>query len=220
MRILVVEDEPTLAEQLAATLQTAGYAVDTAANGRDAGYMGEVETFDAVVLDLGLPMVDGLTVLKRWRALGRTMPVLILTARGDWHEKVAGIDAGADDYLTKPFHMEELLARIRALIRRAAGQASAELACGPLVLDTRSGRVSVDGQALSLTSHEFRVLAYLIHHAGEIVSRTELTEHIYAQDYDRDSNTIEVFVARLRKKLPPGLIETVRGLGYRLTCPQ
>ena len=220
MRILVVEDEPTLAEQLAATLQTAGYAVDTAANGRDAGYMGEVETFDAVVLDLGLPMVDGLTVLKRWRALGRTMPVLILTARGDWHEKVAGIDAGADDYLTKPFHMEELLARIRALIRRAAGQASAEIACGPLVLDTRSGRVSVDGQTLSLTSHEFRVLAYLIHHAGEIVSRTELTEHIYAQDYDRDSNTIEVFVARLRKKLPPGLIETVRGLGYRLTGPQ
>lgn len=220
MRILVVEDEPTLAAQLAATLQAAGYAVDTAANGRDAGYMGEVETFDAVVLDLGLPMVDGLTVLKRWRALGRTMPVLILTARGDWHEKVAGIDAGADDYLTKPFHMEELLARIRALIRRAAGQASAEIACGPLVLDTRSGRVSVDGQALSLTSHEFRVLAYLIHHAGEIVSRTELTEHIYAQDYDRDSNTIEVFVARLRKKLPPGLIETVRGLGYRLTCPQ
>ena len=220
MRILVVEDEPTLAAQLAATLQAAGYAVDTAANGCDAGYMGEVETFDAVVLDLGLPMVDGLTVLKRWRALGRTMPVLILTARGDWHEKVAGIDAGADDYLTKPFHMEELLARIRALIRRAVGQASAEIACGPLVLDTRSGRVSVDGQALSLTSHEFRVLAYLIHHAGEIVSRTELTEHIYAQDYDRDSNTIEVFVARLRKKLPPGLIETVRGLGYRLTCPQ
>ena len=220
MRILVVEDEPTLAAQLAATLQAAGYAVDTVANGRDAGYMGEVETFDAVVLDLGLPMVDGLTVLKRWRALGRTMPVLILTARGDWHEKVAGIDAGADDYLTKPFHMEELLARIRALIRRAVGQASAEIACGPLVLDTRSGRVSVDGQALSLTSHEFRVLAYLIHHAGEIVSRTELTEHIYAQDYDRDSNTIEVFVARLRKKLPPGLIETVRGLGYRLTCPQ
>lgn len=220
MRILVVEDEPTLAAQLAATLGGAGYAVDTAANGRDAGYMGEVETFDAVVLDLGLPIVDGLTVLKRWRALGRTMPVLILTARGDWHEKVAGIDAGADDYLTKPFHMEELLARVRALIRRAAGQASAEIACGPVVLDTRSGRVSVDGQPLSLTSHEFRVLAYLIHHAGEVVSRTELTEHIYAQDYDRDSNTIEVFVARLRKKLPPGLIETVRGLGYRLACPQ
>ena len=219
MRILVVEDEPTLAAQLATTLQAAGYAVDTAANGRDAGYMGEVETFDAVVLDLGLPMVDGLTVLKRWRALGRTMPVLILTARGDWHEKVAGIDAGADDYLTKPFHMEELLARIRALIRRAAGQASAELTCGPLVLDTRSGRVSVDGQAISLTSHEFRVLAYLIHHAGEIVSRTDLTEHIYAQDFDRDSNTIEVFIGRLRKKIGADRIETVRGLGYRLTAP-
>ena len=219
MRILIVEDEPTHCAQLAATLQAAGYAVDTAANGRDGGYMGEVETYDAVVLDLGLPLVDGLTVLKRWRALGRAMPVLILTARGDWHEKVAGIDAGADDYLTKPFHMEELLARIRALIRRAAGQASAELVCGPLALDTRSGRVSVAGQPVSLTSHEFRVLAYLIHHAGEVVSRTELTEHIYAQDYDRDSNTIEVFVARLRKKLPAGLIETVRGLGYRLTCP-
>jgi len=148
------------------------------------------------------------------------MPVLILTARGDWAEKVAGIDAGADDYLTKPFHMEELLARIRALIRRAVGQASAEIRCGPLVLDTRSGRVAVEGQPLSLTSHEFRVLAYLMHHAGEVVSRTELTEHIYAQDYDRDSNTIEVFVARLRKKLPLGLIETVRGLGYRIAVPE
>ena len=220
MRILVVEDEPTLAAQLAATLQAAGYAVDTAANGRDAGYMGEVETFDAVVLDLGLPMVDGLTVLKRWRALGRTMPVLILTARGDWHEKVAGIDAGADDYLTKPFHMEELLARLRALIRRAGGHASAELCCGPLTLDTRNQRATVDGQALTLTSHEYRVLAYLMHHRDQVVSRSDLVEHIYAQDFDRDSNTVEVFIARLRKKLPPGLIETVRGLGYRLTAPQ
>ncbi|MDX5409210.1 MAG: response regulator transcription factor [Thauera sp.] len=220
MRVLVVEDEPTLARQLASTLQTAGYVVDSAADGRDAGYLGEVESYDAVVLDLGLPRVDGLTVLKRWRAQGRAMPVLILTARGDWHEKVAGIDAGADDYLTKPFHMEELLARIRALIRRAAGQATAEIACGPLVLDTRGGRVTVDGQLLALTSHEFRVLSYLMHHLGEVVSRSELTEHIYAQDFDRDSNTIEVFVARLRKKLPPGCIETVRGLGYRMTCPQ
>ena len=220
MRILLVEDDTLLRAQLRTALQGAGYTVDEADNGRDAQFLGETEAVDAVVLDLGLPVVDGLTVLKRWRADGRNMPVLILTARGDWHEKVAGIDAGADDYLTKPFHMEELLARIRALIRRAVGQASAEIACGPLVLDTRSGRVSVDGQALSLTSHELRVLAYLLHHAGEIVSRTELTEHIYAQDYDRDSNTIEVFVARLRKKLPPGLIETVRGLGYRLTCPQ
>ncbi|MCK2097044.1 response regulator transcription factor [Thauera aromatica] len=219
MRILVVEDEPTLAAQLRQALTAAGYAVDLAHDGREACFIGEVEAFDAVVLDLGLPLMDGLSVLKRWRGGGRTMPVLILTARGDWHEKVAGIDAGADDYLTKPFHMEELLARVRALIRRAAGQASAELVCGAVVLDTRGGRVTVDGQALALTSHEFRVLSYLMHHAGEVVSRTDLTEHIYAQDYDRDSNTIEVFVARLRKKLPPGLIETVRGLGYRLACP-
>jgi two-component system OmpR family response regulator len=216
MRILVVEDEPTLAAQLARTLADAGYAVDAANNGRDAEFIGQVEPIDAVVLDLGLPLMDGITVLKRWRAAGRTMPVLILTARDAWHEKVAGIDAGADDYLTKPFHMQELLARLRALLRRAGGHASAELVCGPLALDTRSGRVSVQAVPLALTSHEYRVLAYLMHHRGEVVSRTELTEHIYAQDLDRDSNTIEVFIARLRKKLPPGTIETVRGLGYRL----
>jgi len=219
MRILVVEDEPLLNAQLRAALEAAGYVVDSAADGREASFMGEVEAYDAVVLDLGLPQVDGLSVLKRWRAASVGMPVLILTARGDWHEKVAGIDAGADDYLTKPFHMEELLARVSALIRRAAGQASPELRCGAVVVDTRGGRVTVDGQLLGLTSHEFRVLAYLMHHRGEVVSRTELTEHIYAQDHDRDSNTIEVFVARLRKKLPPELIETVRGLGYRLVCP-
>lgn len=219
MRLLVAEDEPTLANQLREALAAAGYAVDLADNGRDAHFMGDQEPYDAVVLDLGLPQLDGLSVLRRWRSAGRAMPVLILTARDAWHEKVAGIDAGADDYLTKPFHMEELLARLRALIRRAAGQASAELQCGPLVLDTRSGRVTASGQALSLTSHEYRVLAYLMHRRGEIVSRTELTEHIYAQDFDRDSNTIEVFIGRLRKKLPPGCIETVRGLGYRLVCP-
>ncbi len=219
MRLLVAEDEPTLTNQLREALATAGYAVDLADNGRDAYFMGEQEPYDAVVLDLGLPQLDGLSVLRRWRSAGRAMPVLILTARDAWHEKVAGIDAGADDYLTKPFHMEELLARLRALIRRTAGQASAELQCGPLVLDTRSGRVTASGQALSLTSHEYRVLAYLMHRRGEIVSRTELTEHIYAQDFDRDSNTIEVFIGRLRKKLPPGSIETVRGLGYRLSCP-
>ncbi|WP_332672696.1 response regulator transcription factor [Aromatoleum sp.] len=219
MRILVVEDEPKLAAQLVEGLTEAGYAVDRADNGRDAHFIGDVEPLDAVVLDLGLPLMDGITVLKKWRAAGRTMPVLILTARDNWHEKVAGIDAGADDYLTKPFHMEELLARLRALIRRAGGHASAELACGPVVLDTRAGRVTVDGQAVSLTSHELRVLAYLMHHRDEVVSRSELTEHIYAQDFDRDSNTIEVFIGRLRKKLPPGLIETVRGLGYRLTDP-
>ncbi|NMG75267.1 response regulator transcription factor [Aromatoleum diolicum] len=219
MRILVVEDEPTLARQLVDALSEAGYAVDRADNGRDAHFIGEVETLDAVVLDLGLPLMDGLTVLKQWRAAGRTVPVLILTARDNWHEKVAGIDAGADDYLTKPFHMEELLARLRALIRRAGGHASAELVCGPVLLDTRAGRVTVEGRAVTLTSHELRVLSYLMHRKGEVVSRSELTEHIYAQDFERDSNTIEVFIGRLRKKLPPGLIETVRGLGYRLACP-
>jgi two-component system OmpR family response regulator len=219
MRVLLVEDDPTLNRQLDMALQAAGYAVDVSTNGRDAWALGDAEDFDAVVLDLGLPQMDGLTVLKRWRAAGRGMPVLILTARDNWHEKVAGIDAGADDYLTKPFHTEELLARLRGLIRRASGHASPVLVCGPVELDTRSGRVTLNGQLLPLTSHEFKVLAYLMHHAGAVVSRTELTEHIYAQDFERDSNTIEVFVGRLRKKLPPDLIETVRGLGYRLAPP-
>lgn len=219
MRILLVEDEPTLNRQLDLALQAAGYAVDVSVNGRDAWALGDAESFDAVVLDLGLPQMDGLTVLKRWRAAGRSMPVLILTARDNWHEKVAGIDAGADDYLTKPFHTEELLARLRGLIRRASGHASPMLVCGPVELDTRSGRVTLDGQLLTLTGHEFKVLAYLMHHAGAVVSRTELTEHIYAQDFERDSNTIEVFVGRLRKKLPAELIETVRGMGYRLVAP-
>jgi two-component system OmpR family response regulator len=220
MRVLVVEDEPALVAQLVTALSEAGYAVDAAHNGVDAHHLGDEESqpFDAVILDLGLPQMDGISVLKKWRTAGRTMPVLILTARDNWHEKVAGIDAGADDYLTKPFHMEELLARLRALIRRASGHSSADITCGPLVLDTRNGRVSVAGQALSLTSHEFRVLNYLLHHRNEIVSRSDLIEHIYAQDFDRDSNTVEVFIARLRKKLPPGLIETARGLGYRLVC--
>lgn len=220
MRILVVEDEPTLAAQLADGLAAAGYAVDRADNGVDGHFMGDTEPVDAVVLDLGLPGMDGITALKKWRAAGRTMPVLILTARDTWHEKVTGIDAGADDYLSKPFHMEELLARLRALIRRAGGHASAELGCGPLKLDTRASRATVDGHALTLTSHEYRVLSYLMHRQGEVVSRTDLVEHIYAQDFDRDSNTVEVFIARLRKKLPPGMIETVRGLGYRLAVPQ
>ncbi len=219
MRILLVEDEPTLTTQLAESLRTAGYALDTADNGLDAHFLGDSEDYDAVILDLGLPQMDGITVLQKWRAGGRAMPVLILTARGGWHEKVAGIDAGADDYLAKPFHMEELLARLRALIRRAGGHASAELRCGPLALDTRHSRASVAGLNLTLTSHEYRVLAYLMHHPDEVVSRGTLTEHIYAQDFERDSNTVEVFIARLRKKLPPGIIETVRGLGYRITCP-
>ena len=219
MRILLVEDEPTLRAQVRAGLHEAGYAVDEADNGRDAHFLGDTESFDAVVLDLGLPVLDGLSVLKRWRSAGRVMPVLILTARDNWSEKVAGIDAGADDYLTKPFHMEELLARLRALIRRAGGLASPLLVCGDLALDTRSGRVTLQGQTVALTSHEYKVLEYLMHRPGAVVSRTELTEHIYAQDFERDSNTIEVFVGRLRKKLPPALIETVRGLGYRLVKP-
>ncbi len=219
MRVLLVEDEPTLAAQLRQVLLDAGYAVDQADNGRDAWVQGGVQAYDAVVLDLGLPVLDGLSVLKRWRSEGMSAPVLILTARDQWHEKVAGIDAGADDYLTKPFHTEELLARVRALIRRASGLASALLACGPLALDTRSGKVTLDGQPVSLTAQEFKLLSYLMHHPNELVSRTVLTEHLYAQDFERDSNTIEVFVARLRKKLPPALIETVRGLGYRLNVP-
>jgi len=216
MRILLVEDEPTLRAQLRSALQEAGYAVDEAADGQQAWVQGDVEDFDAVVLDLGLPVLDGLTVLQRWRQAGRTMPVLILTARDHWHDKVAGIDAGADDYLTKPFHLEELLARVRALIRRAHGQASSLLRCGELEIDTRSGRVLWQGQAVSLTSHEYKVLHYLLHHAGSVVSRTELTEHIYAQDFNRDSNTIEVFIGRLRRKLPGLPVQTLRGLGYRL----
>jgi len=219
MRVLLVEDDPTLLAQLADGVRSAGYAVDLASNGIDAHFMGDTEPYDAVVLDLGLPQLDGLSVLRKWRSASRNMPVLILTARDGWHEKVAGIDAGADDYLTKPFHMEELLARLRALIRRAHGHASAELVCGPVTLDTRNHRATVAGQALTLTSHEYRVLAYLMHHPDQIISRNDLVEHLYAQDFDRDSNTVEVFIGRLRKKLPPGLIETVRGLGYRLTSP-
>jgi len=216
MRILVVEDEPVLRAQLAQAIAAAGHTVDCAADGAQAHYLGEVEAFDAVVLDLGLPVLDGLSVLRRWRAAGRNMPVLILTARSAWQEKVAGIDAGADDYLAKPFHMEELMARLRALLRRQGEHASAQWHCGAISLDTRQARVLVNGQPLVLTSHEFKLLSQLMQRKGEVLSRTDLSEHIYAEGSDRDSNTIEVFVGRLRKKLPPGSIETVRGLGYRL----
>lgn len=219
MRILVVEDDPDLARQLKAALTAASYAVDVAGDGEEGHFLGDTEPYDAVVLDLGLPVMDGVTVLKRWRRDGRTMPVLILTARDRWSEKVAGFDAGADDYVTKPFQMEEVLARIRALIRRASGHASAELECGGLRIDSASGRVTVDGVQVKLTAQEFRLLDYLMHHKGKIVSRTELTEHIYEQDFDRESNTIEVFVGRLRKKLGANYIATVRGLGYRLAPP-
>ncbi len=214
MRLLVVEDDPKLADQLATALKDAGYVVDVASDGEEGHFLGETEPYDAVILDLGLPKMDGVTVLERWRNAGRTMPVLILTARDKWSDKVSGIDAGADDYVTKPFYTEEVLARLRALLRRSAGHAQAELVCGPLHLDTRSGRVAVDGEPIKLTSLEYRLLAYLMHHKGRIVSRTELVEHLYDQDFDRDSNTIEVFVGRLRKKLGHDLIETRRGLGY------
>ncbi len=219
MRVLVVEDEPTLREQLVQAIAAAGHTVEAASDGREAHYLGDVEEFDAVVLDLGLPVLDGLTVLRRWRAAGRSMPVLILTARSSWQEKVEGIDAGADDYLAKPFQMEELLARLRALLRRQSEHVTSEWRCGPIVLDTRAARVLVAGRPLLLTSHEFKLLQQLMQRKGEVLSRTELSEHIYPQDGDRDSNTIEVFVARLRKKLPEGCIETVRGLGYRLVEP-
>jgi len=217
VKVLLVEDEPTLARQLTQSLQQAGYAVDAVADGRQAWFQGSVERYDAIVLDLGLPQLDGLSVLQRWRAEGVQAPVLILTARDAWHDKVAGIDAGADDYLTKPFHTEELLARLRALIRRAHGAAAPVLRCGDLELDTRSQRASAGGQPLTLTAQELRLLTYLMHRAEQVVPRTELAEHLYGSDGERDSNTIEVFVARLRRKLPAGSIETVRGLGYRLT---
>ncbi len=216
MRLLLVEDDPDLHQQLKTALEDAGYVVDGASDGEEGQFLGETEDYDAVVLDLGLPVVDGITVLERWRREGRSMPVLILTARDRWSEKVAGFDAGADDYVAKPFQMEEVLARLRALIRRAAGLASPELVCGPVTLDTRTSRVAMNGMPVKLTAQEYRLLAYLMHHPTEVVSRTELTQHMYDQDFDRDSNTIEVFVGRLRKKLYPELIETVRGLGYRL----
>jgi len=220
VRVLVVEDEERIAQQLAAALTGAGYAVDTAADGARADFLAATERYDAVVLDLGLPKVDGLTLLRRWRDGGNAVPVLVLTARGSWHEKVQGIDNGADDYVSKPFRMEEVLARLRALIRRATGQVTPELRCGALALDPRAARVTLDGAPVKLTSHEFRVLSYLMHHRGRVVSQAELTEHIYAQSADRDSNTVEVFVARLRRKLGASLIETVRGLGYRMESGQ
>ncbi|KKB81273.1 transcriptional regulator [Devosia soli] len=216
MRILVVEDDTNLNRQLKDALTEAGYVVDVALDGEEGHFLGDTEPYDAIVLDIGLPQMDGLSVLEEWRRAGKTTPVLLLTARDRWSDKVQGIDAGADDYVAKPFHMEEVLARIRALVRRAAGHASNEITAGPVRLDARSGRVTVDGQAVKLTSHELRLLSYLMHHKGKVVSRTELTEHLYDQDFDRDSNTIEVFVGRLRKKLPEDCIQTVRGLGYQI----
>jgi two-component system OmpR family response regulator len=216
MRILVIEDDRDLNAQLCQALKDAGYVVDAAFDGEEGHFLGETEPYDAVILDIGLPQKDGLSVLEQWRRDGRSMPVLLLTARDRWSDKVQGIDTGADDYVSKPFHIEEVLARVRALVRRAAGHASNTLSSGPVMLDLKASRVTVDGTPIKLTSHEYKVLEYLMHHPGKVVSRTELTEHLYDQDFDRDSNTIEVFVGRLRKKLGVDLIETVRGMGYRI----
>jgi two-component system, OmpR family, response regulator len=216
MRILVVEDEASLAKQLTLSIAEAGYAVDHAADGERADFLAQTEQYDAMVLDLGLPKIDGLTLLQKWRYSGVATPVLVLTARGSWHEKVRGIDGGADDYVSKPFRIEEVLARLRALMRRASGHAAPEFRAGSVTLDPRLARVTLDGAPVKLTSHEFRVLSYLMHHRGRVVSQAEIIEHIYAQDFDRDSNTVEVFIARLRRKLGASLIETVRGLGYRI----
>jgi two-component system OmpR family response regulator len=219
LRLLVVEDDRDINRQIVTALEQAGYAVDSAFDGEDALFLGETEPYDAIVLDLGLPMMDGVSVLQAWRRAGKKMPVLILTARDRWSDKVAAFDVGADDYVVKPFHMEELLARLRALVRRATGHATSEISCGPVLIDTRSSRVLVQGQSVKLTSHEYRLLAYLMHHQGRVVSRSELVEHLYDQDFDRDSNTVEVFVGRLRKKLGVDLIQTVRGLGYLVSPP-
>jgi len=216
VRVLVAEDEPHLARQLEVALTGAGYVVDVAADGARADFLGGTTPYDAILLDVGLPRVDGLTLVRRWRASGCFTPVLILTARGSWREKVQGIDSGADDYLSKPFQIEEVLARLRALIRRASRTMTPEIRCGAIALDPRLTRVTIEGQPIRLTSHEFRVLSYLMHHHDRLVSQSELCEHIYAQDADRDSNTVEVFIARLRRKLGARAIETVRGLGYRM----
>jgi two-component system, OmpR family, response regulator len=216
MRILVVEDDPDLQRLLAEALRDNGYVVDTASDGVEGHFLGDTEPYDAVILDLGLPEMDGIKVLEKWRKAGRVMPVLILTARDRWNDKVKGLDAGADDYVTKPFFTEEVLARIRTLLRRGAGISTSDIECGPLRIDTRAARVTVQGNPVKLTSLEYRLLAYLAHHKGRVVSRTELVEHLYDQDFDRDSNTIEVFVGRLRKKLGVNMIQTLRGLGYKL----
>ncbi len=219
MRILVVEDEVSLRAQLEAQLRKAGYAVDAAADGEDGFYLGREHPFDLAVVDLGLPKLSGIEVIQRWREAGRAFPVLILTARGRWQDKVEGLNAGADDYLTKPFQAEELHARINALLRRAAGVARPILRCGPIALDTNGRTVQVDNKPLELTGYEYKVLEYLMLNRGKVISKTELTEHVYDQDFDRDSNVIEVFIGRLRRKLDPDNryqpVETLRGRGYR-----
>ncbi len=219
MRVLVVEDDKNLRDQLTTALGDAGYSVDTADNGEDGQFLGDTEPYDLAILDLGLPKVDGLSVLKAWRKEGRTMPVLILSARDRWSEKVEGLDLGANDYVTKPFHMGELLARVRANVRRQTDHTSSVLEVGDLSLNAATGQVTVNGAPVKLTAYQYKVLDYLMHHAGRIVSRTELTEKIYSQDHERDSNTIEVFIGILRRKIGANRIVTEKGLGYRLIDP-
>ena len=214
MRILLAEDDARIGSNVEAALTLAGYAVDHQSDGEEAWFRGDTEDYDAVVLDLGLPTLDGLTVLKRWRRAGRTAPVLILTGRGNWDERVEGIDAGADDYLTKPFRVEELVARLRALIRRSTGHAGPVIEVGEIALDTRQMRVSRLGQPIALSPQEYRLVAYLMHHRNRVVDQLELTQHLYLQDFERDSNAIEVLVGRVRKKLGTAVIETRRGFGY------
>ena len=219
MRVLVVEDEAALRGQLQEQLTAAGFVVDAAKDGEEGLYYGEEYDYEAAIIDLGLPRMDGRTLIAALRRRERAYPILILTARGHWQDKVAGLEAGADDYLTKPFHMEELKARLNALVRRAAGHATPVLRAGSLSLDTVRKEVRLDGREVDLTAFEYRVLEHLMLNAGRVVSKTELTETLYAQDYDRDSNVIEVFVGRLRRKLMPGNpIRTLRGQGYRFTA--
>ena len=224
MRILLVEDEAPLRETLAARLKREGYAVDAASDGEEGQYMGREVPFDLAIIDLGLPKLSGMDLVRDLREQQKKFPILILTARSSWQDKVEGLKAGADDYLVKPFHVEELLARINALLRRAAGWSKPTLDCGPIVLDLAAQTVSVEDHAVDLTSYEYKVLEYLMLHAGELVSKADLTEHIYQQDFDRDSNVLEVFIGRLRKKLDPDgalkPIETVRGRGYRFAIPR
>jgi len=218
MRILVAEDEPRIAADVRAALEAAGYLVDIARDGDEAWFRGDTEDYDLVVLDLGLPKIDGLAVLKRWRAAGRAMPVLVLTARGSWSERVEGIDAGADDYLPKPFRMEELVARVRAVIRRSAGHADSVIEVGPLTLDIRQMRLTKDGVPVALSPLEYRLVAYLMHHKGRVVPGPELLEHLYGDDDAHEANALEAVVARLRKKLGPDAIETRRGFGYLIAA--